>query len=144
MEMKLTEIMETKVEVVFRKARDTISGSKVEFAEEDINEDNVSCPVQLSEFTAHMNSANISITNNFCFEENLECSEKPKSGNLHPTNEKNNSFLQTLGVEVKIVELQRLGKFFKDRSKRGTVLVTVSHKLEARLLIANGVKNEMS
>ena len=62
--------------------------------------------------------------------------DKKKHENLVPTNEKVTDLLNTIGVDTKVKELRRLGKFDKDRGKPRTLLVTFNTEHEARLVLA--------
>ena len=62
--------------------------------------------------------------------------DKKKYENLVPTTEKVNEILTKIGVDTKVKELRRLGKFDKDRKKSRTVLVTFNTEHESRLVLA--------
>ena len=62
--------------------------------------------------------------------------DKKKYENLVPTTEKINEILTKIGVDTKVKELRRPGKFDKDRRKSRTVLVTFNTEHEARLVPA--------
>ena len=71
--------------------------------------------------------------------------EKSRNENLIPTNEKVNEVLKCLGVNPQVFEMNRLGKFNKDRTKPRTLLVTLATSHEVRLVLAKSVerRNEL-
>ena len=62
--------------------------------------------------------------------------EKSKGENFVSTTEKVHEVLNKLGVKPQIEEIQRLGKFSKERSKSRTLKITLSTEHEARLVLA--------
>ena len=64
--------------------------------------------------------------------------DKKKYENFIPTTEKVNEILTKIGVDTKVKELRRLGKFDKDRKKSRTVLIT--HYYESRLVLAKKLR----
>ena len=62
--------------------------------------------------------------------------DKKNNENLVPTTGKINEILTKIGVETKVKELRRLGKFDEDRKKSRTVLINFNTEHEARLVLA--------
>ena len=62
-----------------------------------------------------------------------------------PNHEKINETPAKLGVDTKVKELRRRGKFYKSRKNSRTVLITINTEHEARLVLAKiyGSRSEL-
>ena len=115
--MKLTSLIDKKVEEVLKVSCKEIQNSYSEIAAKNV--EIVSTRRPLPE-TDHKQILNHNISSSLRIHGIPEDLDKKKSEKL---NEKVNEILTKIGVDTKVKELRRLGKFDKDRKKSRTVLV---------------------
>ena len=133
LEVKLTSLIDKKVEEVLKVSCKEIQNSYSEIAAKNV--EIVSTRRPLPE-TDHKQILNHNISTSLRIHGIPEDLDKKKYENLVPTTEKVNEILTKIGVDTKVKELRRLEKFDKDRKKSRTVLVTFNTEHEARLVLA--------
>ena len=133
LEVKLTSLFDKKVEEVLKVSCKEIQNSYSEIAAKSVEIVSTRRPSPESDQKQILNH---NISSSLRLNGIPEDLDEKKYEKLVPTTEKFNEILTKTGVETKVKELRRLGKFDKDRKKSRTVLVTFNTEHEARLVLA--------
>ena len=130
--MKLTSLIDKTVEEVLKVSCKEIQNSYSEKAAKNVEIVSTTRPLPESDQKQILNH---NISSSLRIHGIPEDLDEKKYEILVPTTEKINEILTKIGVDTKVKELRRLGKFDKDRRKSRTVLVTFNTEHEARLVL---------